>query len=104
MDESRADVKENDFVNYYSKLAENIDGKPSSLVFSMDEAGQDEYIDTHSYKVVVQSNFPDKTTNIPIRGRKKLSTLVHTITDNSMKNNRLCYIKKINSRRSRNQI
>ena len=32
----------------YSNLAENIDGTPASLVFNMDEAGEDDYVDTHS--------------------------------------------------------
>ena len=48
MDENRADVKEIDIDNCYSNLAENIDGTPPSLVFNMDEAGEDDYVETHS--------------------------------------------------------
>ncbi|KAK8894503.1 hypothetical protein M9Y10_022937 [Tritrichomonas musculus] len=59
MDENRADVKETDIDNYYSNIAENIDGTPASLVFNIDEAGEDDYVDTHSYNVIVQSDFQD---------------------------------------------
>ena len=57
MDENRAEVNADDIDNYYSNLAENINGTPASLVFNMDEAGEDDYVDTHSYNVIVQSDF-----------------------------------------------
>ena len=59
-DESRVNVREEDLGNYYVELAQNVDGVPPSLVFNMDKAGQDEYVDTHVMKVITE------TTNCPI--------------------------------------
>lgn len=49
MDDNRADIKENDIDYYYTKLAENIDRTPASLIFNIEEVGQGDYVDTHSY-------------------------------------------------------
>lgn len=45
----------------------------------MDEAGQDEYIDTHSMKVVVPVEYNGFNIKIPVRRKNKRSTLVHCI-------------------------
>lgn len=80
MEDNRALVDENLIDKYYEDLANIINGTPASLVFNMDEAGEDDYVDTHSYNVIVQSDFQDKSINIPVRRRQKRSTLVHCIS------------------------
>lgn len=78
-DENRVNVREEDLGNYYVELAQNVDGVPASLVFNMDEAGQDEYVDTHAMKVIVPSSYTHPTIKIPVRRPTKRSTIVHCI-------------------------
>ena len=46
MEEDRAKVDDRDIDHYYDNLAQEIDGTPASLIFNMDEAGEDDYVDT----------------------------------------------------------
>lgn len=39
--------------NYCVEQEQNVDGVPSRLVFNMDEAGQDEYVDAHAMKDII---------------------------------------------------
>lgn len=60
MDELRTSVSDDDIEKYYDDLAILINNAPASLVFNMDEAGEDDYIDTHPYHVFVPKDFPKK--------------------------------------------
>lgn len=80
MDELRTSVADDDIENYYDDLAQTIDGSPASLVFNMDEAGEDDYVDTHPYHVFVPENFEKKNIKIPVRRGSKRSTLLHYIS------------------------
>lgn len=42
-DEDRVNVDVNSIDNYYTNFGMHVNGVPASLVFNMDEAGQDEY-------------------------------------------------------------
>lgn len=78
-DEDRVNVNMTDINNYYTDLGMCVNGVPASLVFNMDEAGQDEYVDTHSMKVIVDSSYTKSFIKIPVRRSTKRSTLVHCI-------------------------
>lgn len=78
-DEDRVNVRNEDLDTYYANLAESVDGVPASLVFNMDEAGQDEYVDTHAMKVIVPSTYTHPSIKIPVRRPTKRSTIVHCI-------------------------
>ena len=80
MEEDRAKVNDEDIDNYYDNLAHEINGTPASLIFNMDEAGEDDYVDTHSYHVIVPSEYPNKSINIPVRRKCKRSALIHCIS------------------------
>lgn len=56
---------------------QNVDGVPSTLLFKMDEEGQDEYVDTHSMKVIVLSLYAHPSITNPIRRPTKRSTIVY---------------------------
>lgn len=47
IDEKRYFVNPNDIDNFYQNLKTLVDGCSASLVFNMDEAGQDEFVDSH---------------------------------------------------------
>ena len=79
MDENRYVVSSNDMDLYYTNLGNVVNGCPASLVFNMDEAGQDEFIDTHSMMVIVPISCTDKVTKIPVRRQSKRATLVNCI-------------------------
>ena len=55
----------------------------ASLVFSMDEVGQDEYIGTHSMKVIFPASYIKSSIKTPIRRKCKRSTLVYCIACDS---------------------
>ena len=78
-DEDRVNVDVNSIDNYYTNLGMHVNGVPASLVFNMDEAGQDEYVGTHSMKVIVNSSYKGTTIKIPVRRKTKRPTLVHCI-------------------------
>ncbi|KAK8889607.1 hypothetical protein M9Y10_034358 [Tritrichomonas musculus] len=46
MEEDSAKVDDRDIDHFYDNLAQDIDGTQASLVFNMDEAGEDDYVDT----------------------------------------------------------
>lgn len=52
--------------NYFIELKKAVDGVPASLVYNMDEAGQDENVDEHSMQVIVKSDYQGEVTNIPV--------------------------------------
>lgn len=78
-DENRVDVNPQDIEKYYHDLDQVVSSCPASLVFNMDEAGQDEYIDTHCMRVIVPYSYTKCSINIPVRRKSKRSTLVHCI-------------------------
>ncbi len=78
-DEDRVNVNMADINNYYTDLEMRVNGVPASLVFNMDEAGQDDYVDTHSMKVIVDASYTKSFIKIPVRRSTKRSTLVHCI-------------------------
>lgn len=78
-EENRTEVNPQDIETYYQNLDQIVSSCPASLVFNMDEAGQDEYIDTHSMRVIVPYDYTNCTINIPVRRKSKRSTLVHCI-------------------------
>lgn len=78
-DENRVAVNPEDIEKYYDNLSQVVSSCPASLVFNMDEAGQDEYIDTHSMRVVVPFSYTNCSINVPVRRSCKRSTLVHCI-------------------------
>lgn len=80
MDLNRYEVDDEEMKQYFVDLKNTVDGVPASLVFNMDEAGQDDYIDTHSMQVVVKSTCQDKITQIPLRRESKRATLIHCIS------------------------
>ena len=79
MELNRTNINEDDMNNYFQRLAEAVDHVPVSLVFNLDEAGQDDYTDTHSYMVVVPIDIRTRTIHIPVRRDTKRSTLLHCI-------------------------
>ena len=79
MEAARANVDHNLIVDYYQQLAVAVNNVPCSLVFNIDEAGEDEYVDTNAYHVIVRSDFPGKTISIPVKRESKRSTLIHCI-------------------------
>ena len=80
MDLNRYEVDDEEMKQYFVDLKNTVDGVPASLVFNMDEAGQDDYIDTHSIQVVVKSTCQDKIIQIPLRRESKRATLIHCIS------------------------
>lgn len=56
-EEDRVNVNVSDINNYCDDLWMCVKGVPASLVFKMDETGQDEHIDTHSMKVIADSSY-----------------------------------------------
>lgn len=48
-DEDRVNVDVNSIDNYYTNFGMHVNGVPASLVFNMDEAGQDEYVFHEGY-------------------------------------------------------
>lgn len=81
-DEDITQVNPQDIENYCDNLEKTVNTCPASLVFNMDEAGQDEYIDTHSMRVIVLSTYNGFNIKIPVRRKNKCSTLVHCINLN----------------------
>lgn len=79
IDEKRYLIDQKDIDNFFTSLKELIDGCPASLVFNIDEVGQDEFVDTNSMCVIIPSSCTDATTKIPVRRLYKLSTLVYCI-------------------------
>lgn len=65
--------------NYFIELKKAVDGVPASLVYNMDEAGQDENVDEHSMQVIVKSDYQGEVTNIPVWRESKRATLIHCI-------------------------
>ena len=60
VDESHYEVFSNDINLYYTYLWNAVNGCPALLVFNMDEAGQDEFIDTYSMMVIVPISCTEK--------------------------------------------
>ena len=79
IDENRYNVSDENMENYFIELKKAVDGVPASLVYNMDEAGQDEYVDEYSMKVIVKSDYQGEVTNIPVRRESKRATLIHYI-------------------------
>lgn len=50
----------------------------------MDEAGQDEYVDTHTMKGIVPSTYTHPSIKIPVRRPTKRSTIVHCICNDGI--------------------
>lgn len=48
MEESRTNVTKDSIDLYFQLLSQMIDGTPVSLVYSIDKAGQDDFVDLYS--------------------------------------------------------
>lgn len=60
----------NDIDNYYTNLG---------MCVNIDEAGQDEYVYTHSMKAIVDTKYTKSSIKTPVMMNTKRSTLVHCI-------------------------
>ena len=67
MEEARANVSQTLIDDYYRRLSEAINGIPASLVFNIDEAGEDDYVDMHAYQVIVKDDFEGNHIPIPVK-------------------------------------
>ena len=79
MDEHRVQINDEYIQNYFDRLSEAVNGVPVSLVYNIDEAGQDDYVDMHAYNVVVPLTVKTRTVYVPVRRETKRSTLLHCI-------------------------
>lgn len=79
IDEKRYLVDQKNIDNFYISLKKLVDNCPASSMLNTNEAGQDEFVDTHFMNVIVPSSCTDATTKIPVRRQCKRSTLVHCI-------------------------
>ena len=79
MDEKRVNVDQGVIDSYFVNLKNAVDGVPVSLVFNIDEAGEDDYVDTHSFKVIVPASHEGNVISIPVRRETKRATLVNCI-------------------------
>ena len=79
MEAARCEIPPEAIDDYFSRLTDAITGVPVSLIFNADEAGEDDYVDLHSYKVIVDKAHPSPTIPIPVRRESKRSTLLHCI-------------------------
>ena len=77
---ARVNVSSVDIDNYFYNLFDAVHRVPVSLVFNIDEAGEDEYVDTNAYQVIVDSTYPADVVGIPNRRESKRSTLIHCIS------------------------
>ena len=89
--ESRYNAKDEDMENQFIELKNSVDGVPALLIYKMDEAFQDEYVDEHSMKVIVKSDFKGEITNIPVRRELKRATLIHFICVDGLILKRITY-------------
>ena len=53
----------------------------------MDEAGEDDFVDINSYRVILPWDYPSETIEIPVRRSSKRSYLIHWISADG------CYLK-----------
>ena len=79
MEESRANVQREEIDQYYKTLKEVVDGVPVSLVFNIDEAGEDDYVDSYAFNVIVSSEYEENTISVPVRRNSKRATLLHCV-------------------------
>lgn len=79
MEAARASLDRESIINYYNELSSVVNDVPCSLVFNIDEAGEDEYVDANSYQVIVPGHYEGETIKIPVKRESKRSTLVHCI-------------------------
>ena len=79
MEESRANVERNEIDEYYQRLKQAIDGIPASMLFNIDEAGEDDYVDSYSFNVIVSINHEGNSVPIPVKRGSKRATLLHCI-------------------------
>lgn len=93
-DVDRVNFNMTDIDNYYTDLGVRVKDVPTSLVFDIDETGQDEYVDTHSMKVIVDSSYTKSFIKVPVRRSTKRSTLVHCICFDGTYSNPLVIIPR----------
>ena len=79
MEAARVNVSKSEIDDYFERLSQAVNGVAASLVMNVDEAGEDDYCDLHSYQVVVAQEYEGQTIKIPVRRESKRSTLIHTI-------------------------
>ena len=79
MQDKRCFLDENELNNYFEQLKIAVNGTPVSLVFNMDEAGEDEYADSFSMMAIVPKSYDKKIIPLPVRRQSKRSTLLHCI-------------------------
>ena len=87
LEEARYNVNPTDIDEYYRILEEKISGADFRFFFNIDETGEDEYVDTHSVKVLVTSTTNPETVKLPVSRKQKRFTIIHTIcTDGTFMN------------------
>lgn len=79
MHDKRCSINEDDLNTYFEQLKVAVNGTPVSLIYNMDEAGEDEYVDSFSMMVIVPISYDKSTIPLPVRRQSKRSTLVHCI-------------------------
>lgn len=79
MEESRTNVTKDSIDLYFQLLSQMIDGTPASLVYNMDKAGQDDFVDLHSFHVIVIVDYQGNVIKVPVRRNSKRATLINCI-------------------------
>ena len=87
-------MRKEDIDDYFERRAEAVNGVPVSLVLNIDEAGQDDYVDMHSYTVILPSTGETPAVYIPVRRETKRSTLLHCICADGTYNKPLLIIPR----------
>ena len=80
MESQRFDIADEDIDNYYLRLNEAIRGVPVNLIYNIDEAGEDDFIDAKAIRVIVPSSFEHNYAEIPVKRESKRVTFIHCIS------------------------
>lgn len=79
MEESRTNVTKDSIDLYFQLLSQLIDGTPVSLVYIIDKAGQDDFVDLYSFHAIVPADYQGNVIKVPVRRNSKRTTLVNWI-------------------------
>lgn len=80
MEEARANISNEVIDAYFHELKEKLRYVPVSLVYNIDEAGEDDFVDTHAFQVIVNKEYESSRISIPVRRETKRATLIHCIS------------------------
>ena len=87
IEDVRFDVEPKDIDAYYDLLEKHISLVDFRFFFNLDETGEDEYIDIHTIKVLVNVTTDPDTVKLPVSRKQKRFTIIHTIcTDGTYTN------------------